>query len=248
MGFDSEQEFEDALVKLLQEYGWTGKMLNYPTEEQLIQNWADILYANNKGIDRLNNQPLSKGEMRQILDTVKELRTPLALNAFINGKSVTITRDNPEDELHYGKEVSLSIYDRLEIAGGKSTYQIARQPKFERHSHILPKRRGDIALLINGMPVIHIELKSSKVSAMQAANQIEKYTKEGVFTDSIFSLVQVFVAMNPEETLYFANPGIDGQFNKAFYFHWANAVNEPTNDWRSIADKLLSIQIGRAHV
>lgn len=241
MGFDSEQEFEDALVKLLQEHGWMGKMLNYPTEEQLVENWADILYANNKGIDRLNNQPLTKSEMRQVLDIVKELRTPLALNGFINGKSVTITRDNPNDELHYGKEVSLSIYDRLEIAGGKSLYQIARQPKFERHSHILPKRRGDIALLINGMPVIHIELKSSKVSVVQAANQIEKYTKEGVFTDSIFSLVQVFVAMNPEETLYFANPGIDGQFNRAFYFHWANAGNEPINDWRNIADKLLSI-------
>ncbi len=241
MGFDSEKEFEDALVKELQAHGWTGKMLNYPTEEQLIENWADVLYNNNKGINRLNNQPLTQGEMRQVLDTMKELRTPLSLNGFINGRSVTITRDNPNDELHFGKEVSLSIYDRLEIAGGKSTYQIARQPKFERHSHILPKRRGDVALLINGMPVIHIELKSSKVSAMQAANQIETYTKEGVFTDSIFSLVQVFVAMNPEETLYFANPGIDGQFNKAFYFHWANVVNEPINDWRRIVTDLLYI-------
>lgn len=241
MGFDSEQEFEDALVKLLQNYGWTGKMLYYPTEEQLIENWASILYANNKGIDRLNNQPLTKGEMRQILDTVKELRTPLALNGFINGKTVSITRDNPNDTLHYGSEVSLSIYDRLEIAGGKSTYQIVRQPKFERHAHILPERRGDIALLINGMPVIHVELKSSKVSVKQAANQIEKYSREGIFTDSIFSLVQVFVAMNPEETLYFANPGMDGEFNSKFYFHWATAGNEPINDWRRITAELLSI-------
>ena len=60
-------------------------------------------------------------------------------------------------------------------------------------------------LLINGMPVIHIELKRSGVHISQACNQIQKYSKEGVFT-GLFSLVQIFVAMNPEETVYFANP------------------------------------------
>lgn len=242
MGFDYELDFEEALIKLLKDYGWTGKMLNYPTEEQLIKNWAEILFNNNKGIDRLNGQPLTEGEMQQILDEIKDLRTPLAINGFINGKSVSITRDNPTDTLHFGKEVSLTIYNRLEIASGRSFYQIARQPKFERHSQILPKRRGDLVLLINGMPVIHVELKSSKMPAMHAVNQItEKYIPEGVFTDSIFSLVQLFVAMNPEETMYFANPGIDGKFNKAFCFHWADSLNNPINDWRQIASTFLSI-------
>lgn len=242
MGFDYEPDFEEALIKLLKDYGWTGKMLNYPTEEQLIKNWAEILFNNNKGIDRLNGQPLTEGEMQQILDEIKDLRTPLAINGFINGKSISITRDNPADTLHFGKEVSLTIYNRLEIASGRSFYQIARQPKFERHSQILPKRRGDLVLLINGMPVIHVELKSSKMPAMHTVNQItEKYIPEGVFTDSIFSLVQLFVAMNPEETMYFANPGIDGKFNKAFCFHWADSLNNPINDWRQIASTFLSI-------
>ena len=129
MGFDYEPEFEDALIKLLKNNGWSGKMLNYPTEEQLIKNWADILLNNNKGIDRLNGQPLTKGEMQQLLDKVKELRTPLALNGFINGKSVTITRDNPADKLHVGMDVSLTIDNRLEIARGKRLHQIACQPK-----------------------------------------------------------------------------------------------------------------------
>lgn len=242
MGFDYEPDFEEALIKLLKDNGWTGKMLNYHTEAQLIKNWAEILFNNNKGIDRLNGQPLTDSEMQQILDEIKDLRTPLALNGFINGKSVSITRDNPADTLHFGKEVSLTIYNRLEIASGRSFYQIARQPKFERHSHILPKRRGDLVLLINGMPVIHVELKSSKVPAMHAVNQItEKYIPEGVFTDSIFSLVQLFVAMNPEETMYFANPGIDSKFNKAYCFHWADSLNNPINDWRKIASTFLSI-------
>ena len=69
-------------------------------------------------------------------------------------------------------------------------------------------------LLINGMPVIHIELKKSGVPISQACNQIEKYAAEGVFT-GLFSLVQIFVAMNPEETVYFANPGPEGKFNPA---------------------------------
>lgn len=241
MTFDDERPFEEAMIKALVANGWKDGIIDYPTEEQLIQNWADKLFASNSSIDRLNDQPLTKGEMRQVMEKVRELRTPLALNGFINGKSVTITRDNPADPLHLGKEVKLAIYDRLEIAGGKSTYQIARQPRFERHARVLPARRGDLALLINGMPVIHVELKSSKVSARQAANQIQKYSHEGVFSDSIFSLVQVFVTMNPEETLYFANPGQDGAFNPDYYFHWADARNNPVNDWSEIASALLSI-------
>ena len=62
------------------------------------------------------------------------MRTPLKLNGFINGKTVSITRDNPADELHFGKEVSLKIYDRHEIAAGQSRYQIVQQPPFKRGS------------------------------------------------------------------------------------------------------------------
>ena len=75
-------------------------------------------------------------------------------------------------------------------------------------------------LLVNGMPVIHIELKRSDIPVSDAYNQIIKYSHEGVFR-GIFSLIQVFVAMEPEEAVYFANPGEDGVFNPAFFFHWA---------------------------
>lgn len=240
MKFEDEAKFEEALVAELIRNGWSEDVLYYPTEKELIQNWADILFRNNSGKDRLNDQPLTKGEMRQIIERIEDLKTPVALNGFINGKTTNIMRDNPNDPVHLGKEISLSIYDRLEIAGGKSHYQIARQPKFERGKRILPDRRGDLLLLINGMPVIHIELKSSKVPAMQAANQIAKYSHEGIFS-KLFSLVQIFVAMNPEETLYFANPGQGGKFNRDYFFHWADPNNEPVNDWKEITSKLLSI-------
>lgn len=240
MGFALEKDFEDALVELLtSSKGWSKDILNRPTEEDLINNWADILFQNNRGKDQLNDVPLTKTEMDQIIRQVENLNTPLKLNGFINGASVTIIRDNPLDRLNYGSPVSLKIYRRDEIAGGDSCYQIARQPIFNTHG-ILSDRRGDIMLLINGMPVIHVELKRSGVPVMEAANQIIRYSKEGVFT-GLFSMVQVFVAMNPEETIYFANPGPNAEFNDKFFFHWADFNNERVDKWDDIAEKLLSI-------
>lgn len=239
MTFTSETAFEEALIQNLLNKGWT-EVLKRPTEKDLLQNWANILFENNLGRDRLNDFPLTEGEMQQIMEQINALRTPLKLNGFINGKTVSIKRDNPADTLHFGKEVSLKIYDRLEIAGGQSRYQIAQQPVFPTKSKILNDRRGDLMLLINGMPLIHIELKRSGVSVSQAYHQIENYSRSGVFS-GLFSLVQIFVAMEPKETVYFANPGPDGKFNKDFYFHWGNVSNEPINDWNDIANWLLFI-------
>lgn len=240
MIFKKEAEFEDALIKVLFNKGWSSEVIMYPTEEDLIQNWANILFNNNQSIDRLNGCPLTSGEMQQIMEQIKTLRTPLMLNKFINGKTISITRDNADDKLHFGKEVSLKIYDRKEIAAGQSRYQIARQPKFKASSRILNDRRGDIMLLINGMPVIHIELKRSGVPVSEACNQIQKYSHEGVFS-GLFSLVQIFVAMTPDETLYYANPGSWDAFNPDYYFHWADFNNEVINDWKGIASNLISI-------
>ena len=240
MIYPSEAEFEEVLIKELAKRGWEEKVLKRPTEKDLLDNWANILFENNRDIDRLNGVRLTESEMQQIIEQIIELRTPLKLNGFINGKTVSITRDNPEDVLHFGKEVSLKIYDRHEIAAGQSRYQIVQQPQYKGAKRIMHDRKGDLMLLINGMPVIHIELKRSGVSVSQAYHQIEKYSREGIFT-GIFSLIQIFVAMEPMETVYFANPGPDGKFNKDYYFHWADFNNEPINDWKNIAATLLSI-------
>ena len=183
MVFNKEADFEEALIDLLKNYGWEKDVIKYPTEELLLRNWADILFENNRGIDRLNDYPLTDGEMHQILEQIETLKTPLRLNGFINGGSVAITRDNPDDKLHFGKEVSLKIYERREIAAGQSRYQIVQQPQFPTKSKVLNDRRGDLMLLINGMPVIHIELKKSGVPVSQASNQIEKYAYEGPIWD-----------------------------------------------------------------
>ena len=143
MTFKKEADFEEELIHLLTSVsgwkkdtcGWGNSdgayesVLRYPDEEDLLKNWANILYNNNKSRDRLNEYPLTSGEMRQIMEQVTNLRTPLKLNGFINGRSVSIVRDNPEDTEHLGKEISLKLFDRMEIAGGQSVYQIAQQPK-----------------------------------------------------------------------------------------------------------------------
>lgn len=238
--FKTEAQFEQAFVEVLTHKGWEAEILKNKTEADLLQNWADILFENNKQKDRLNDVPLTATEMQQIIEQIKELKTPLKLNGLINGKTVAIKRDNPADALHLGKEVSLKIYDRQEIAAGQSRYQIVQQPKFERGSPLRNDRRGDLLLLINGMPVIHVELKRSGIPVSQAVNQIEKYSKEGIFS-GLFSLIQVFVAMEPNEAKYFANPGMEGKFNPDYQFNWADFNNEPMNHWKDIASTLLSI-------
>ena len=241
--FNKEADFENALIALLSTKSWEKEVLRYPTEEKLIANWQGHLNKTNQHIDKLD-VPLIRTEMNQILEQVQALKTPYALNGFINGKTVAIKREN-EKSRHFGKEVSLDIFDREEISAGKSRYQIAQQPQFTPRSDLYPKQRGDLMLLINGMPMFHIELKRSGVPISQATNQIERYHKAGAFS-GIFSLVQVFVAMTPEECRYFANTG--GQLNPAFYFRWADFNNVYMNDWDKVATHFLSIPMAHQFI
>ena len=241
--FNKEADFENALIALLATKSWEKEVLRHPTEEDLIANWQAHLNKTNQHIDKLD-VPLIRSEMNQILEQVQALKTPYALNGFINGKTVAIKREN-EASRHFGKEVSLDIFDREEISAGKSRYQIAQQPHFTPRSDLYPKQRGDLMLLINGMPMFHIELKRSGVPISQATNQIERYHKAGAFS-GIFSLVQVFVAMTPEECRYFANTS--GPLNPAFYFRWADFNNVYMNDWDKVATHFLSIPMAHQFI
>lgn len=247
--FDNERAFEDAVVALLHDTaGWASRIegmpsdiLDHPTEEDLIANWAKILFINNCGPNRLNGVPLSDSEMERLLLKVRLANAPLAANAFINGGTVSVLRDhNSPDEAHRDLEVALKIYDQNEIAAGSSFYQIARQPQFKMSPETQKSRRGDVMLLINGMPVIHVEMKKSGIPVEQACNQIGKYVFEHVFT-GFFGLVQIFVAMTPEETRYFANPGPGAICERRNMFHWGDFRNLPVNAWYDVVEELLSI-------
>ena len=157
-GKNGELNFEKDLVSELIKVGWEKEVIKEPTEDDLIENWRKIIYDNNKV--KLNDIPLSDYEMSQIMEYIKlNCNTPVKANLFINGKNVCVKRDSDsKDTEHAGKEVYLNIFDPVEIAGGRTRYQIVEQPLFKTSSKF-NDRRGDIMLLINGMPVIHIENK-----------------------------------------------------------------------------------------
>lgn len=244
-----ESKFEAALTELLQQHGWgEDNVIVQPTEEDLVKNWADIIYQNNRGRAQLGNAPLTRTEMQQILDKVNQCASPYDTNRFINGEQVCIRRDNPTAPDHLGRDVYLKIFDAREIRAGQSRYQIVRQPRFRTSNALAGDRRGDVMLLINGMPVIHIELKRSGVDVSQAVYQIKRYTHEGVFQNGIFSLVQIFVAMTPTETLYFANPGREENFKPEYWFHWEDFNNTVESDYRRVTAGLLSIPMAHQMV
>ena len=140
--FDKELEFEKALCELLPKHGWSDNILHHSTEQELIDNWAGIIYDMNREMERLGNYPLTSSEMQQIIDQVNMCGSPYKVNKFINGKFVCIKRDNPADTLNCGKEVYLKIFDPAEISSGQSRYQSVRQPRFRASNPLAGDRRG----------------------------------------------------------------------------------------------------------
>ncbi|MCK5354526.1 MAG: hypothetical protein KAJ63_05370 [Methyloprofundus sp.] len=72
MTFTTETPFETALIEELKNKGWESEVLKHPTEADLLQNWAAILFQNNRKIDRLNDVPLSDTEMQKIVEQIRE--------------------------------------------------------------------------------------------------------------------------------------------------------------------------------
>lgn len=245
-GSKGELNFEADVIELLTKAGWEKEILKNKTIPELIENWKTILFERNR--TALNNTPLSADEMDRVLDIVKlQANTPVKANHFINGRPIAIKRDmNSPDTQHAGKEVYLDLFSAAEIAGGSSRYQIAEQTYFNTD----PKfndRRGDLTLLINGMPVIHIELKASGVDVYEASNQIIKYANEGIW-HGFMGLVQVFWAITPEDAIFFANAGEPTAFNPAFFFRWGDEDNNIVKDWHElITGKYHILSIPEAH-
>lgn len=238
--FDKESEFESALCDILLQHSWE-QVIMHPTEEELVDNWAKIIFDMNREQEKLGSYPLTASEMQQIIDQVNQWHTPFEINRRINGREIVIKRDNQDDTRNCGKEVYLKIFDPDEISSGQSRYQIARQPHFKTAHPLSGDRRGDLMLLINGMPLFHIELKRSRKDVSEAIFQQKRYMHEGVFSKGIFSMVQIFVAMTPECTRYFANPGNEEGFVKEGQFHWADFNNDEIYDWQRVAMELLMI-------
>ncbi|MBZ4212963.1 HsdR family type I site-specific deoxyribonuclease [Mycoplasma sp. U97] len=240
---DSERKFQNDLVDALQENGWRNinkeikPVLESCTIEDLWNNFFKIVYRNNKHI--LNNIELSEGEKEQLKEKINQCNSTVAANKLINSETVAIKRDNKKDTEKYGKEIYLKIFSRKEINAGDSIYQIAKEVELPWKA-VNRKHRADVILLINGLPLFHIELKAKGVSISKSITQISNYINSGGF-DEILKLVQVSVAMSPEEMKYMPTDHKGQYINEQAFSYWHDDRNNVLRDWRDVVKHFLSI-------
>ena len=202
------------------------------TEEDLWNNFKYILEQNNK--ERLNGEHLSDSEFEQVKNQLQFSSFYKAGEWLVgeNGKvMVHVQRDT--ERLH------LVVMNHEHIAGGSSVYEVINQYRALADEDSRQNRRFDVTLMINGLPLIHIELKNKQHSYMDGFWQIKKYIGEGKFT-GIFSAVQMFVISNGVDTKYFSAAS-DAELNSKFISGWLDRDNNPVSDYLDFAKSVLRI-------
>ena len=232
-----ERIIEEKLINQLV-YGesqWTYRD-DLKTEEDLWKNFKYILEQNNK--DRLNGELLSDSEFEQV-------KNQLQFSSFYKAGE-WLVGENGKVQVHVQRDTEclhLVVMNHEHIAGGSSVYEVINQysalKNDEEDTTSERDRRFDVTLMINGLPMIHIELKNKQHSYMEAFHQIKKYIGEGKFT-GIFSAVQMFVVSNGVDTKYFAAAG-DTELNPKFMSGWVDRDNNPVTDYIDFAKSVLRI-------
>ena len=231
-----EQTIEEKLINQLTQgkSQWTYRP-DLNDENKLWDNIRLILERGNK--EQLDGQPLSDKEFEQVKNQLS-FATFYDAAKWISGENgvahISVQRDI--------KTVQLTVLKRDDIAGGSSVYEVINQYRALKDDECDihdQNRRFDVSLLINGIPLIHIELKNRQHSYMDGFRQIKKYISEGKFT-GIFSAVQMFVVSNAVDTKYFA-AATEEQLNEKFLSGWQDNENNPVTDYLKFASQVLKI-------
>ena len=224
----SEQMIENQFIQILseKENQWTYRP-DLKSEEALWQNFRSHLNRINLAV--LGEQPLTDKEFKQVKVEFSRLTgTPFLASQWLRGENgvaqILLERED-------GKKVTLEAFRNKDISGGTSSYEVVHQvvPDSSRVD------RGDVSLLINGLPIIHIELKkeSAKDGFMQAYYQIQRYAEDGFFK-GIYATTQIMVISNKVDTRYFARPSEDTAEAyarmKKFLFNWRTEDNQTVSD------------------
>ena len=206
------------------------------TEEDLWGNFRYILEQNNK--ERLNGENLSDAEFEQV-------KNQLQFSSFYKAGE-WLVGENGKVQVHVQRDTErlhLVVMNHEHIAGGSSVYEVINQYSTLKSDDdkAIPRRdrRFDVTLMINGLPMIHIELKNKQHSYMDGFWQIKKYIGEGKFT-GIFSAVQMFVISNGVDTKYFSAAG-DTELNSKFISGWLDRENKPVSNYLDFAKSVLRI-------
>lgn len=203
MSYQSEAQLESQLVGQLINQGYeTVKISN---EEELFKNFRIQLNKNNE--KKLNGVPFSDKEFERILLHIR------GKGIFESSKTLRDKYELPRDD---GSKIFVEFFDSKHWC--KNIFQVTTQ------TTVLGKytNRYDVTLLINGFPMVQIELKRRGLDLKEAFNQIERYRKHSYH--GLYRYIQVFVVSNGVDTKYFANA--DGEILFSQTFFWTDAKNE----------------------
>ncbi|MCG3398938.1 type I restriction endonuclease subunit R [Staphylococcus massiliensis] len=217
MAYQSELQLENDVLQRLSEIGY--ERVNIHNKQTLEANFRQII--NDRHRDKLDGKPLSDKEFERLM-------------LDINGKSVfdsaLILRDKYVLKRDDESIVYLDFLNKQKWC--KNTFQVANQVN-DRKDY---RSRYDVTILINGLPLVQIELKRSGVAITEAFNQVKRYHKQS-FT-GLFRYIQLFVISNKMETRYFANS--DKELLKGFMFYWSDEANKRINHLKDFIDAFLS--------
>ncbi|MEC5425293.1 HsdR family type I site-specific deoxyribonuclease [Virgibacillus sp. C22-A2] len=241
LSHNNETEVERRLIEVLGEgYNQWNYRPDLKSEADLWQNLRQIITQNN--LSEIGEHLITDKEF----DTIKtelllRTKTPFEAAKWLKGENgiarITIEREN----VALGP-MPLVLYSNHDIGGGISRYEVVHQIAKQKTSVEDRNRRFDVTLLINGLPIVQIELKqaSAKDGVFQAFNQVKKYTEEGMFRGNIFSTLQLFVVSNEQTTRYFAN-AMPKDMHKKFLFSWRTTDNQKVENLYEFVKQALNI-------
>ncbi|MDW4476310.1 type I restriction endonuclease subunit R [Staphylococcus saprophyticus] len=216
MGYQSEYDLEENVVKQLQDLGY--ERVSLRNEKQLKENFRRIL--NERNADKLEGTPISDSEFKRIMIDISDK------SVF---ESAQILRDKYVLERDDETKVYLSLMNIKKWC--QNTFQVTNQVSVN-DTH---KSRYDVTVLINGLPLVQIELKRSGVAITEAFNQIERYRRQNY--TGLFRFIQMFVVSNKMETRYYANS--DQKIMKSHMFYWSDEKNERINVLKDFIESFL---------
>ncbi|CAG9622797.1 type I restriction endonuclease subunit R [Sutcliffiella rhizosphaerae] len=238
---NDELAVERRLIEVLGEgYNQWNYRSDLKTEEDLWMNLRKIITRNN--LSEIGEYPISDKEFDSIkTELLSKTKTPFDAARWLKGENGIARISIERDDVSLGS-MSLILYSNQDIGGGISTYEVVHQIAKQKVEADGRDRRFDVTLLINGLPIVQIELKqvSAKDGVFQAYNQIKKYAEEGMFRNNIFSTLQLFVISNEQTTRYFAN-ALPKDMHKKFVFSWRTKDNRKVENLYEFVKQVLNI-------
>mgnify|MGYP000966696378 FL=1 len=244
----SEKAYQENFVKELEKYKWKAPDFldgnkQKVTVQTLIDNWRNEL--NRINADQLEGVALTDSEFNQVMSKVNQISNSYEAAKLLameegKGKIDGIYRENLPGVTR--KQITLTIFKKAAVSGGDSSYQVAREIVASSGN------RFDIVLLINGLPLINIEQKRTDKTIAEAFGQLNRYYRDGEYSNNFMAFSQMMVITTEIETCYFATPKSVNDFNPSFMFHWSDKNNHLINDWKKVISHFLRIPMAHQMV